>query len=105
MFDPGGGVGKIGEVNAVGAGLPVVLALLAAFIVDIGPTRQMTARAATVDVPVTRTSAGEQETQLPYHARYYRERHGRPSMEEKTQSQQDLTPLEEKALVGRSMAV
>lgn len=36
---------------------------------------------------------------VPYHTRYYRER-GRPSMLEKAQGQQYLTPDEEKALVS-----
>ncbi|KAI0570374.1 DDE-1 domain containing protein, partial [Pyrenophora tritici-repentis] len=39
------------------------------------------------------------EEEIPYHTGYYRKR-GRPSMEEKAQSQQYLTPSEEKALVA-----
>jgi hypothetical protein len=45
--------------------LPVVLALLAALIVDTKPTKQITARAAAIDIPATQTSAGKQEKQLP----------------------------------------
>lgn len=39
------------------------------------------------------------EEEIPYHTRYYRKR-GRPLMKEKAQSQQYLSPPEEKALVA-----
>ncbi|EMD86692.1 hypothetical protein COCC4DRAFT_143521 [Bipolaris maydis ATCC 48331] len=44
------------------------------------------------------SSAGAEE-EIPYHTRYYRKR-GRPLTKEKAQSQQYLTPPEEKALVA-----
>jgi hypothetical protein len=50
-----------------------------------------------IDAPTTWTTVSEDESG-PYYIRYYRRR-GRPSMREKAQGQQYLTPPEEKALV------
>jgi hypothetical protein len=60
---------------------------------------QVLVHAAHVDVPAAQTLPREEETEVPYHTRWYRERRGRPSMKEKAQSQQYLSPPEEKALV------
>ncbi|KAJ5062849.1 hypothetical protein J3E74DRAFT_325026, partial [Bipolaris maydis] len=56
------------------------------------------AQAIPFNPPITRTSPW-QDNAIPYHTRYYR-KSGRPSMKEKAQGQQYLTPDEEKALVA-----
>jgi hypothetical protein len=52
-----------------------------------------------IDVPADWAPLIETEEEIPYHTRYYRKR-GRPSMKDKAQGQQYLTPPEEKALVA-----
>ncbi|KAJ6203576.1 hypothetical protein PSV09DRAFT_1132540, partial [Bipolaris maydis] len=56
------------------------------------------AQAIPFNPPTTRTSP-LQDNAIPYHTRYYR-KSGRPSMKEKAQGQQYLTPDEEKALIA-----
>jgi hypothetical protein len=63
------------------------------------PASQVLAQTAPIDVPTDWATLVETEEEIPYHTRYYRKR-GRPSMKEKAQSQQYLTPSEEKALVA-----
>ncbi|PZD39774.1 DDE-1 domain containing protein [Pyrenophora tritici-repentis] len=63
------------------------------------PASQVLAQADPIDVPADWASLVETEEEIPYHTRYYRKR-GRPSMKEKAQGQQYLTPPEEKALVA-----
>ncbi|CAN9293415.1 unnamed protein product [Alternaria alternata] len=50
-------------------------------------------------MPADQASLVETKEEIPYHTQYYRKR-GRPSMKEKAQGQQYLTPPEEKALVA-----
>jgi hypothetical protein len=64
------------------------------------PASQVQVQAVHVDAPVAQTLFREEETEVPYHTRYYRERRGCPSMKEKAQSQQYLSPPKEKALVN-----
>jgi hypothetical protein len=66
---------------------------------NMEPASQVLAQTDPVDVPADRASLVETEEEIPYHTRYYRKR-GRPSMKEKAQGQQYLTPPEEKALVA-----
>jgi hypothetical protein len=66
--------------------------------VNMEPASQVLAQTDPADVPADWASLVETKEEIPYYTRYYRER-GRPSMKEKAQSQQYLTPPEEKALV------
>jgi hypothetical protein len=52
-----------------------------------------------IDVPADWSFLVETEEEILYHTRYYQKR-GRPSMKEKAQGQQYLTPPEEKALIA-----
>ncbi|EMD64219.1 hypothetical protein COCSADRAFT_357137 [Bipolaris sorokiniana ND90Pr] len=61
-------------------------------------SRYMLTQAIPFDAPTAWTSP-LQDDAIPYHTRYYRRRR-RPSMQEKAQGQQYLTPDEEKALVA-----
>ncbi|KAL6169814.1 hypothetical protein ACJQWK_04809 [Exserohilum turcicum] len=62
----------------------------------MAPSRYMLTQAISFDAPTTTSPL--QDDAIPYHTQYYRRR-GRPSMKEKAQGQQYLTPDEEKALV------
>jgi hypothetical protein len=66
---------------------------------NMEPDSQVLAQTDPIDVPADWASLVETEEEIPYHTRYYRKR-GRPSMKDKAQSQQYLTPPEEKALVA-----
>ncbi|USP82170.1 hypothetical protein yc1106_09444 [Curvularia clavata] len=59
-------------------------------------SRHMLTQAISFNAPTTTSLL--QDDAIPYHTQYYRRR-GRPSMKEKAQGQQYLTPDEEKALV------
>jgi hypothetical protein len=67
--------------------------------VNMDPASEVLARTASIDVPANWTALAETQEVIPYHTDYYRKR-GRPSMKEKAQGQQYLTPPEEKALVA-----
>ena len=66
---------------------------------DLEPASQVLAQTDPIDMPADQASLVETEEEIPYYTRYYRKR-GRPSMKEKAQGQQYLTPPEEKALVA-----
>jgi hypothetical protein len=61
---------------------------------NMEPASQVLAQTDPIDVPADCASLVETEEEIPYHTRYYRKR-GRPSMKEKAQGQQYLTPPEE----------
>jgi hypothetical protein len=67
-------------------------------IANTQPTSRVLAQTDPIDMPAGWASLVETEKVIPYHTDYYRKR-GRPSMKEKAQGQQYLTPPEEKALV------
>lgn len=65
-------------------------------IVDMALSRHILTQAISFNAPTTTSPL--QDNAIPYHTRYYRRR-GRPSIKEKAQGQQYLTPDKEKALV------
>jgi hypothetical protein len=90
-------------VEECGAALCVALARIAAFASPqqtwSQPVKYYVAQTKPIDVAVDRASLVETEEEIPYRTRYYRKRR-RPSMKEKAQGQQYLTPPKEKALVA-----